>query len=571
MKKEKGIFGKLLAIAGAILIATGVFVFQGLSKADETETTGGDGSVGLTINNEEPEEEKEETEEIDENDEKIEYTYKIEYYLAEELEKEEPVALTTQEYTGEETEYSFEVVETEPEGEGDFLGWYVFDAEKLGEYYKAGDEINLTSENASLKLVAKFGVLENYAIRYNSNGGIGAPGAQVCQSYFGSCDFELSTVAPTRDGYEFRGWAANGDETRLYAPGSVFKSVSTDETVILFASWAEIKTYTLMYDVNGGSGAPEVQACKSASGSCTFAISDIVPTRNKSTFIGWRRGSETYTAGMAITVTESNTILLAEWNVVYTLSLTYTSEEGTEGLPEKQTCETAMGNCTFILREGEPTRAGYKFMGWRLEGKDDMLGKAGDELVVSTDGALDLKVKAVWSKIYTILNSGEVFGAGERVILRSSANYGNFQKLVLDSEEVPPEYYMLSESDTTSVVLSNAFSQSLSTGEHGFEIIWSDGEANGLISVNQNEDGTKRFVIVDGSGNTDGVGLMYRPKAGAVSKESSGVTADAATNNEESNFDAVRTLILVAVGAFIVIYAINRIYNRHKLGFIEEF
>lgn len=591
MKNEKGIFGKLLAIAGAILIATGVFVFQGLSSADENETTGGDGSVGLTVNGEDPEDaenaegsedpENENTESNTNNNTlgntenetgpAAEYTYKVEYFLASEFEKEEPVALTAQTYTGAETEYAFVIPEIEAEGVGDFLGWYKKDEEKLGEYYQAGDEIELNSEEPELQLVAKFAVLESYALRYNGNGGINVPGAQVCQSYYGKCDFILTTAVPTREGYEFVGWTVNGDESKIYAPGSVVRSVSVDEPLTMYAKWAEIKTYTLMYDINGGSGAPEVQACKSASGSCKFVITDVTPTRNKATFVGWRRGEETYTAGMEITVTESNTILLAEWNVMYTFTLTYTSESGTENLPDAQTCETAMGSCTFIVTDKEPVREGYKFLGWRFEDKEDMLAKSGDELVVAIDGALDLKVKAVWSKIYTILNSGEVFGAGERVILRSSANYGNFEKLVIDSVEVPVEYYMLSESETTSVVLSNAFSQSLSTGEHGFEIIWSDGEANGLISVNQNEDGTKRFVIVDGSGNTDGAGLMYRPKAGAVSKESSGVTADSATNNEESNFDAMRTLIIAAVGVFAVAYVGNRIYTHHKLGFIEEF
>ena len=88
--------------------------------------------------------------------------------------------------------------------------------------------------------------------------------------------------------------------------------------------------------------------------------------------------------------------------------------------------------------------------------------------------------------------------------------------------------------------------------------------------MNQNEDGTKRFMIVDAMATTNG-GLMYRPKAGAVSKESTGVTADAAANNEGSNFDAVRTLVLVAVGAFIVVFIVNKFYIRRKMDFIEEF
>ena len=86
----------------------------------------------------------------------------------------------------------------------------------------------------------------------------------------------------------------------------------------------------------------------------------------------------------------------------------------------------------------------------------------------------------------------------------------------------------------------------------------------------RNEDGTKRFVVVDNNGDSDSVNLMYRPKAGAVSKESTGAANDGATGNEESNFDAVRTLILVAVATFIVVYIVNRFYVHHKMNFIEE-
>ena len=584
MKKEKGVLGKLLSIAGVILVIVGVFVFQGMSKAEDDGAPATGGDVNLSIPTEldgEPEgtaegdaEGGEEAgESTGEGEEEPEaptiYNYTVKYFVSDE-EDAEPVEI--QEGTSLETEYVFEILGVEPESDkGDFLGWYEIDNEKVGEYLHKDDKLALNSDKLEIKLMAKFAKLENYAMRYSANGGAGAPATQLCQSYFGTCDFVLSASVPVREGYEFKGWTINGDESKIYAPGSTIKSVLAEETLTLFASWAEIKTYTLMYDVAGGTGSPEVQACKSASGACKFAITEVAPHKTGYTFDGWQRGEESYTAGMEIIVTETNTILAAKWNPVYNFTLTYTAEEGTENLPEPQKCETTMGSCTFIVSTKEPTREGYIFLGWRWPDKEDMKAKGGDELVVAIDGALDLKIMAVWSRVYQVLNSGEVFGAGERVVLRSSANHQNFQKLIVDQEEVPAEYYAISETDSTSIIFSNAFAQSLNSGEHGFTIVWSDGEANGIISVNQNEDGTKRFVIVDAMGNTAANGLMYRPKAGAVSKESSGVTADAATGNEESNFDAVRILILVAVATFVVIYVINRFYIRRKMDFIEEF
>ncbi|MDO4526938.1 MAG: InlB B-repeat-containing protein [Candidatus Saccharibacteria bacterium] len=604
MKEKRGILGKLLLTAGVFLVVAGVFAFQTISRADENEgASGNDGSVGVSIPLEDTNDldidnpdggntDEGTSEEVVGDPEPAEvYTYRIDYYdpatyvepetgegaEAEDEpgeqdpeQEEQPGLLLSQSRLSSDKSYTFAVEDFVPEGMGDFLGWYVYGDEKIGEYYQAGDEIVLNSEAPELKLMAKFAVLETYVLRYNANGGAGAPGVEAKQSYYGSSDFVVSGTIPVKEGYEFRGWAVDGDTNNIYAPGSTIRSVSFDEPLTLYAVWAEIKTYTLMYDVNGGNGVFEVQACKSASGHCDFTLSAAAPTKNSAEFIGWQRGTETFAPGSVITVTESNTILVANWNPIYTFTLVYTSEEGTENLPEPAKCETAMGTCTFIVTDKEPVRNGYIFRGWRWEDQPDMLAKAGDELVIAIDSSKDLKIKAVWSRIYTVLNSGEVFGAGERVILRSTAENVHFEKLIIDSQEVPAEYYTISEANTTSVVLLNAFSQSLASGEHGFTIVWSDGEANGIISVNQNEDGTKRFLVVDASGTTDGAGLVYRPKAGAVSKESSGVVNDSATDNQESNFDAVRTIILVAIGAFVVIYIINRIYVHRKMSFIEE-
>ena len=582
MKKNKSILGKLLITVGMLLVVVGVFVFQGMTHADEgvdpadgagVGTVIGGGSVvgsdelapeGDNNNGEGPDlEEPNLNEPVESVESGTLYTYTVDYYA----DKSDTMPLETQSFETEETTYSFEVIDTVPDGSGRFAGWYDEQNDKI---YKAGEKIDLTSETSTLKLVAKFEIREGFTLRYNANGGHGAPTTQVAESYEGFYEFVVSNVTPVREGFEFRGWAKDGDESQLYQAGNVIKNSNSSEPMTLYAVWAEIRTYTLMYDITGGSGAPEVQACKSATGRCTFIVSDTTPTRTGFEFIGWRRGEESLKGGMELTVTETNTILLADWNPIYTFTLTYTSEEGTQNLPEPQKCETSLGTCTFIVPSKEPTRDGYVFLGWRWTDKEDMKAKVGDELVVGIDGPTDLKILAVWSRVYNVLNSGEVFGAGERVVLRTAGDYHNFQKLMIDSVEVPAEYYAVSEGETTSIVLSNAFSQSLSTGEHAFTITWGNGEATGIISTSQNEDGTKRFVVVDGNGSIDNVNLMYRPKAGAVSKESSGVVSDAAIDNKDSGFDAVRTLIIVAVAAFVVVYIVNRFYMKKRMDFIEN-
>lgn len=530
MKKEKGILGKLLTLTGAFLVVVGVFVFQGMSKAED-EGNGANGDVGVAV---------------------------VDLTLGEDVpETEIPIEEDEEEEEKEEEEDCVPVVCEEDDEECVPVECPLEDPENPDEP-EDPDEPEVP-------------VLKTYTLRYNANGGAGAPSAQTCETYDKSCGFIVADPVPNRDGYEFRGWAKDGDTNDLYLAKSTIVSDTPDEPLTLYAVWAEIKTYTLMYDVNGGSGAPEVQACKSASGKCGFIVSGVTPSRVGFEFLGWVRGEESYTAGNEVVVTETNTILIANWNPIFNFTLNYVSEDGTENLPESQKCETTMGTCTFIIPTKEPTRAGYVFLGWHWDDKPEMRATAGDELVVGIDGPLDLKIHAAWSRIYTVLNSGEVFGAGERVVLRSSASYNKLEMLTIDSVEVPMEYYVVSEGETTSIVLSNAFSQSLNIGEHAFEVAWEDGKAAGVVSVSQNEDGTKRFVVVDANGNADSVNLMYRPKAGAVSKESTGVVADAATDNNESNFDAMRTLVIVAVAAFIVVYIVNRFYVRRKMDFIEEF
>lgn len=563
MKKEKGIFTKLLSITGAILVVVGVFIFQGASNAEDDVNSMADNGTGIDGAALEPTDNLESTDNLDPAADQtpVINNFAINYYNGD-------TRITWEEYPGGEAEHKFIVVDTIPESEeGEFYSWY---SEATDKYYNKGEEIVLTAENPMIDLVAKFRIPKEFTLEYDANGGVGAPGVQVETGYYDSYDFIISGVTPTRDGYGFVGWQKVGDDSMTYAPGAKITNRSSETPLVLKAVWSEVKTYTLIYEGNGGSGVPVAQECKSATGSCKFVVSDLMPTRPSFEFMNWQNGIQAVMPGTEITVTESVTILVANWNPVTIFTLEYVAE-GAKDVPDTQKCETFVGTCSFIIAEKEPTKEGYTFKGWRLEGKDDMLAKAGDELIVGVDGPLSLKINAVWSKVYPVLNSGEVFGVGERIMLRAGADYSTFKELVIDEEVVPEDYFKVSEGGATSVILSNAFSQSLSAGEHAFKITWEDGEANGIISVNQSEDGTKRFIIVDAAGTTDGMSLMLRPKAGAVSKESTGVVADSVKDNSESNFDAVRTLIMVAIGVFVAVYIVNRFYIRRKMEFIEEF
>ena len=583
MKREKGIFTKLLAVFGAVLVISGVFVFQGGSRAEDTDTPG-NSELGLTAagSGEGSGEGEGEGEGSGEGQGQAsapapeENNFAVKYYTAEDkLDPEtgevytEKTLLFEDTYKGSDTEKTFALTNTIPVGDGPFVNWY--DAKNNKVYLPDSTEaIVLNLENPTLELVAEFDVERTFAVEYDLNGGEGNLAVGTCKSNIKTCDYVIETEVPTKDGYEFKGWQKVNDNSMTYTPGANVRISSYLVPLRLKAVWAEIRTYTLIFEGNGGNGAPAAQECKSADGFCKFMVPETMPTRSSFEFMNWQKGIEVVMPNTEITATETTTILVANWNPITVFTLEYVAED-VKDIPEPARCETFMGTCTFVITDKIPEKEGYIFKGWRLEGKDDMLAKAGDQLEVGVDGPLDLKIFAVWSKIYPILNSGEVFGVGERIMIRASANFAGFKELTIDEELVPEDYFKISEGGATSLILSNAFSQALSAGEHAFKITWEDGEANGIISVNQNEDGTKRFIVVDATGTTDGMTLMLRPKAGAVSKESTKAVVDTAKDNKDSDFDAVRTLIIAAVAVFVMVYLVNKFYIRRKMEFIENF
>lgn len=86
---------------------------------------------------------------------------------------------------------------------------------------------------------------EKHTIRYDANGGSGAPGNQTKTM---GVDLWLSSTTPSRPQYVFKGWntEANGSGTS-YSPGQQFYP-DTDTT--LYAQWEEDTSYQYL-DVNG--------------------------------------------------------------------------------------------------------------------------------------------------------------------------------------------------------------------------------------------------------------------------------------------------------------------------------
>lgn len=122
-----------------------------------------------------------------------------------------------------------------------------------------------------------------YTVSYNANGGSGAPSNQTKQH---DITLTLSSVKPTRDGYEFAGWGTSATDTGVkYSAGGQYTG---NANITLYAIWTNVAKLTINYNANGGSGAPSSQTHLI---NTTSKISGVKPTRDKYVFLGWSTSS----------------------------------------------------------------------------------------------------------------------------------------------------------------------------------------------------------------------------------------------------------------------------------------
>lgn len=152
--------------------------------------------------------------------------------------------------------------------------------------------------------------LASYTIKYDANGGTGAPSSQT--KYYGK-SLTISSTKPTRTGYTFLGWALTATGSVYYASGS---TCGKNENLTLYAVW-EANTYDVKFNANGGSGAPSSQT---KTYDVDLKLSATVPTRTNYNFLGWGTSASSttvaYAAGANYTKNTAIT-LYAIWELAY--------------------------------------------------------------------------------------------------------------------------------------------------------------------------------------------------------------------------------------------------------------
>ena len=263
-----------------------------------------------------------------------------------------------------------------------FLGWALTDSAESAAYAAAGSY----TFSADVTLYAVW-QQNTYTVSYDANGGTGAPQAQTKTH---GTDLVLSATEPTRSGYSFAGWGLSADATvPSYAPGRAY---AADASATLYAVWtAVLATYTVSYDENGGSDAPQAQTKTHGT---DLTLSSAVPNRLGHSFLGWALSAGAtaalYQPGATYS-TNANVTLYAVWQrLSYTVSY---SANGGSGAPASQ---TKLYGTDLVLADDQPTRAGYTFSGWGTASDDTVPTYAPGGVYSANAGAT---LYAVWSSV----------------------------------------------------------------------------------------------------------------------------------------------------------------------------
>ena len=168
------------------------------------------------------------------------------------------------------------------------LGWS-FDRNATTATYSilSGVSNDWIKDNSPSKNLYAIWKINTWTVSYNMNGGSGSIDNQT--KTYGQ-DLTLSSTKPTRTGYDFVGWNTNASATTAqYQPGGKY----TDNSgATLYAIW-KINTWTVSYNMNGGSGSIDNQTKTYGQ---DLTLSSTKPTRTGYDFVGWNTEASAITA-----------------------------------------------------------------------------------------------------------------------------------------------------------------------------------------------------------------------------------------------------------------------------------
>lgn len=325
----------------------------------------------------------------------------------------------------------------------------------------------LNSTNLTVTITAK-----SYTIKYNANGGSGAPASQT--KTHGTA-LTLSSVKPTRSGYTFLGWSTSSTATSAsYNAGGSF---TANANTTLYAVWKQDKneivaSTTTVELCHGDIESVTIDFAPSGSSNVSFGFDTNDSRAIGCTWGDWKNNSLPLTitakgfgkATVTVTMYDSSTDKALDSvdisvNVTSKAYVVQYDANGGSGAPSKcmKVHIQAMPLSTTV-----PTRSGYTFLGWATsKNATSAEYQPGDDFSINADTTL----YAVWKQL----------GVAEyKYVKPDKTTYQIGEKLDLTGFKLTLTY-----TDGTTNTITDGFSisgfDSSSEGERQFKVTYTDG------------------------------------------------------------------------------------------------
>ncbi len=254
--------------------------------------------------------------------------------------------------------------------------------------YKAGDTVEVTADKTYTALYDAI----THTVTLDLNGGTGGDDFTAENPVNDGESFTFP-ADPTKAGYTFLGWSAEGDEN-LYKAGDTV-TINADAA---YTAQYEVNVCTVTLDLNGGTAGEGFarESTVNEGESFTFPAD---PAKAGFTFIGWSTKGDIkfYKAGDTVVVTADVTYTAQYVANTYTVTLELNGGTGGEGF----TAENSVNEGESFTFPADTTKKGFNFLGWSAEG-GEKLYKAGDTIAVASD----LTFTAQWNAASTGTGSG---------------------------------------------------------------------------------------------------------------------------------------------------------------------
>ncbi len=196
-----------------------------------------------------------------------------------------------------------------------------------------------------------------YTISFNRNGAESGnvPSSKSWTTGSGATSLGGNAGTPVlaKPGYTFGGWATSASSTTPVTSYGIIQNQT------FFAIWTPV-TYTITYDLNYvGAPAAPTQASQNIYNTFNLAAK---PIRAGWEYGGWSDTATAYAELAPYTITASTPTALtltAQWIPYFTVEYVLT------GSTSSVTGEGTYQSGTVVQLSGEPTRTGYRFVGWR--------------------------------------------------------------------------------------------------------------------------------------------------------------------------------------------------------------